>query len=400
MGPKDSRPRHEEHRHEEGELPEGVGVAFDGEAGEYLYRKGWLLVDEDDADDAERALRDDGVKTARRQDDSTNRLGLSLLQVDDEEPVAPLVTRLRGTGHGRQLRVSPQYMVSLDSHVMWAPGWDPPRPAEPRPDTRAVQRAEGEGVTVGVVDTGAVSHPWFAGRVDTHDDDIANTDADGALDAEAGHGTFVAGIVLQHAPGARVVARRAESRGGLTDELAVADAILAMPDVDILNLSLGSYGHDDQPPLALVAALRLLWERNPDVVVVASAGNDGWDRPFWPAAAKRVIAVGALDDFDERGERTEFTNFGWWVDACANGLDAHSTFLEWDGPVARHGRGPFTGWARWSGTSFAAPRVAGQIAAEASETKDVAEAAFRLVGMRGLPRKPGLGAVANRSPVA
>ena len=50
----------------------------------------------------------------------------------------------------------------------------------------------------------------------------------------------------------------------------------------------------------------------------------------------------------------------------------HSTFLDWSGPM-EHPRGSqqaFQGWAYWSGTSFAAPRVAGAIAALAAERPD------------------------------
>ncbi|NED51479.1 peptidase S8 and S53 subtilisin kexin sedolisin, partial [Micromonospora aurantiaca] len=52
-------------------------------------------------------------------------------------------------------------------------------------------------------------------------------------------------------------------------------------------------------------------------VVVACAGNAATDRPFWPAAMKPVIGVAALDGAD----RAWFSNHGWWVDACAQGVD-------------------------------------------------------------------------------
>ena len=52
---------------------------------------------------------------------------------------------------------------------------------------------------------------------------------------------------------------------------------------------------------------------------------------------------------------------------------------------ARH----FEGWARWSGTSFATPAVAGAIAALAERDGiDVRDAAFRLIQAVGAPRVP------------
>jgi len=62
-------------------------------------------------------------------------------------------------------------------------------------------------------------------------------------------------------------------------------------------------------------------------------------------------------------ERASFSNYGWWVDAAAPGEKIASSFLT-------HGREngeEFHGYAKWSGTSFAAPYVAGKIAALMSD---------------------------------
>jgi subtilisin family serine protease len=64
-------------------------------------------------------------------------------------------------------------------------------------------------------------------------------------------------------------------------------------------------------------------------------------------------------------ERAWFSNFGDWVTAWAPGVDIVSTFFHHNGPaVPIGGLDPdnYTGWAEWSGTSFAAPQVAGSIA--------------------------------------
>ena len=56
---------------------------------------------------------------------------------------------------------------------------------------------------------------------------------------------------------------------------------------------------------------------------------------------------------------------GDWCDCCTRGEYVYSTFVRWDGPVEgepltdiEH----FQGWARWDGTSFAAPKVSAAIA--------------------------------------
>jgi subtilisin family serine protease len=119
----------------------------------------------------------------------------------------------------------------------------------------------------------------------------------------------------------------------------------------------------DVAPPGLDRALRLL--RQYDAVVVAAAGNNSCSQPFFPAADERVLAVAAID---ADGHRARFSNFGPWVDACAIGVDVKSTFVrgKWDKQHMHNPNNPapnFTHpYAKWSGTSFAAPRVAGAIA--------------------------------------
>ena len=73
-----------------------------------------------------------------------------------------------------------------------------------------------------------------------------------------------------------------------------------------------------------------------------------------------MVGVGAVD----ADGRSVFSNFGPWVDASAPGVDVVSTFFtefddtDADGVCVDR----YRGWASWSGTSFAAPKVAGAIA--------------------------------------
>ena len=110
---------------------------------------------------------------------------------------------------------------------------------------------------------------------------------------------------------------------------------------------------------------------------------------MWPAAMKRVVAVGALDK--EGKQRAPFSNYGWWVDCCTPAVDVLSSFVAFAeaGPPAA-GRTPqsFEGWATWSGTSFAAPKVAGEIVAlKTSKNLPTARAAADqlLSGTKWLP---------------
>ena len=105
-------------------------------------------------------------------------------------------------------------------------------------------------------------------------------------------------------------------------------------------------------------------------MLVAAAGNDSWAAPFWPAAFDWCVGVGSLD---RDGRVSDFSNFGVSADVYALGRNLvnafpDGTFVCHESPDKGDVRVFSTGMARWSGTSFAAPVVAGLIAREISET--------------------------------
>jgi subtilisin family serine protease len=193
---------------------------------------------------------------------------------------------------------------------------------------------------------------------DEPDDDPSTSDGIGIVDRAAGHGTFIAGIVRRLCPEANVYIEGVLSSFGDGDDNTVGQGIehathaLGRP-FDVIIMSLGCYTADDRPPpLADTVAANI----GAGTVVVASAGNEASARPQYPAALPDVVSVGALGP----AGRATFSNFGPWVDACAPGVDVLSTYLfheETGGP-----RRSYDGYATWSGTSFAAPKVAAAIA--------------------------------------
>lgn len=188
-------------------------------------------------------------------------------------------------------------------------------------------------------------------------------------------------------PRERIVARRIlTGTAGSASDLAVARGLLESADAHIINCSFSGPVLDDGSPLAVERALAQL---PPTTVVVACAGNQGTERQQWPAASKRVIAVGAIQRRGGDGaafDRPDFSNFGGWVDCCAPGVDVESTFIKGFG---------FEGFASWTGTSMACPQVAGAIAALATADGDARGAAYRLVQDPARPRIPGLGAIVD-----
>ncbi len=272
-----------------------------------------------------------------------------------------------------------------------------------------------------VLDSGTGTHPWFADgflrvRASAQAAVVANSTGSpaggpviagsedgpvteepliGALASHYGHGTFIAGVVRQIAPMAQVSMVRIMHSDGvayesdlmcalesvLADAYRRADGDLSAEPVDVLSLSLG-YFHEDGDTLSphLMSVLDQLTALG--VVVVAAAGNFATRRPFYPAAfAPRyaggtgapLLSVGALNP---NASIALFSNDGPWVNCFATGAAMVSTF-----PVTSAGsRQPdfsvaggtrqgldlddfASGFAVWSGTSFAAPAVAAHVAA-------------------------------------
>jgi hypothetical protein len=238
-------------------------------------------------------------------------------------------------------------------------------------------RDAGAGVRVSVVDTGWYAPaetnpetPWLAGDIEGDLETVNPT----AIHPYAGHGTFVAGIVRCLAPGTYIEIEGVLTKAGAVYESEITKELNeAMQDrdkPDLISISAGTYTRNDLGLIGFeaLAAHYELSEGESAVLVVAAAGNDSSDRPFWPAAFPWVVSVGSLD---ADGCVSDFSNVGKWVDMYAHGRDLVNAFPtgtytchepEHLGEVRS-----FTGLAQWSGTSFATPVVTGLIAAYMSE---------------------------------
>ncbi|MGH9246633.1 MAG: S8 family peptidase [Acidimicrobiales bacterium] len=293
-------------------------------------------------------------------------------------------------------RVAPNHVLYGINHVVIGPGRSPTRASQP---FRSFPQTDvGHGVKIVVLDTGIIKHPLLASFDPAEIDPPNDSPVDSELDFEAGHGTFIEGVIRQYAPAADVMHKKVlTSEGRVSDTLLAQRLLSDCGDFDIINLSLGGYTHGNAGPFALPIVLEALRHKNPKQAVVAAAGNDHTDRPFFPAAMKAVIGVAACDDQDNRAD---YSNFGWWVDARAVGEHV-STFFDLPGQgqpgaLNQHNSNQaaeFDWWASWAGTSFAAPVVVGAVAAEISANSGLTarEAAARLLVVNAPTWKPTLG---------
>ncbi|MEU2120060.1 type VII secretion-associated serine protease mycosin [Streptomyces sp. NPDC016459] len=231
------------------------------------------------------------------------------------------------------------------------------------------QDTKGKGVRVAVIDTGVDDvNPQLRTAVDAKaGKDYLKPDkknpgfgdelrgkTDGTVD-DVGHGTKVAGIIAARpragtgfvglAPEATIIPIRQndEKNSGKSDTMALAIDHAVAKGAHVINISQDTTQTlDADSPMAksVAAALR------ENVVVVASAGNDGMDgklKTTYPAAFPGVLAVASSD---RNNERAAFSQSGTFVGVAAPGVDIVSTV-------------PGGGQCVDNGTSFSAPYVAG-----------------------------------------
>ncbi len=238
----------------------------------------------------------------------------------------------------------------------------------------------GSPVRVAVIDTGMTNQSrtdgWFTGIKSKGVDKLNEVKPlDDRNDYFAGHGTFTAGIIRQRSATCEIVVYRFTRTDGLGTDTDAADALLRAADDAaaevpgqplIINASFGAPDVDGEPPLALREAVDHIAQAYPDVLIVASAGNDGSGHRLYPAGFDKpnVRAVGALNpDLS----RADFSNHGDWVHCSAVGVGVVSTFVQGLTPP-ESGLGvpdvtfPATPWATWTGTSFTAPQISGAVA--------------------------------------
>jgi hypothetical protein len=319
-----------------------------------------------------------------------------------EVDIPRLVVELRAHRAGDPVpNVGPNHVLCSE------PNWEGGSGGEPQPagslNEAPWEKANDEAPGIAVLDTGfdpsvPFLHPGLKWRIvypsGTEENPITSS---GYFAQQAGHGTFNCGICMRVAPQVRIRQVRVLDPAGITDDLCVAKAMVGQADAPVINLSLGGYTQQDRPPTASSVALRRLDE---NVVVVAASGNHGSDEPFWPAAFKRVIGVGALDTTNGQQKLATFSNYGDWVNIYAPGVNVLSTYLKGMWKLPTDTTGWFIdGWATWQGTSFAAPQVAAAIADIARQPGVTArQAALRVLsharwvtgpGANGGPGWPG-----------
>jgi len=223
------------------------------------------------------------------------------------------------------------------------------------------EETKGEGVTVGVIDSGiADDHPDLEGNIA---DAVDFTGSGDPCDYN-GHGTHVSGTIAADnqgkgivgvAPNAKILSLKALSSEGYGSMLWTMNALRYAIDkeVDVINMSLGG------PHLPRLHKL-VKEATNKGITVVAASGNEGDGLIFTPEISfpgyyPESVQVGAIDF---NGRLAYFSNTNENVDVLAPGVNILSTY-------------PNGQYARLDGTSMATPHISGLIALYKSLGKEI-----------------------------
>lgn len=204
----------------------------------------------------------------------------------------------------------------------------------------------GQTIRVAVIDTGIANHPDLAGRVV----DGISFESGEYWEDFIGHGTLVAGIIaavddgnhlIGVAPKVSLYAIKAYST-----VQAWIDGInwAVIKGVHIISISQGIYEYNRDLETAVTNA------HNSGVLLIAASGNNNAGIVMYPAAFTSVIAVGAIDQNDNRWvEDGDGSNYGAQLELAAPGENINSTF-------------PPNTYIELNGTSYAVPHVTGTAA--------------------------------------
>ncbi|GEA27353.1 subtilisin [Microcystis aeruginosa NIES-4325] len=252
----------------------------------------------------------------------------------------------------------------------------------------------GQGIVVAVLDTGVDrNHADLAGNIWTNGGEIANdgldNDGNGYVDDVYGwnfangnnntldgnsHGTHVAGTIAAANNGfgatgvaynSRIMPVKVLSDSGSGSYSGVAQGIRYAVDngADVINMSLGGGSTDS----AVQSALQYASSRG--VIVVMAAGNEGAAQPGYPASSATSwgLAVGAVNSsnqmasFSNRAGSNSSMSY-----VTAPGVQVYSTL-------------PNGGYGFLSGTSMAAPHVAGVVALMLNANPNLTDAQVRQI---------------------
>lgn len=243
--------------------------------------------------------------------------------------------------------------------------------------------AKGKGVTIGLLDTGVdASHPDLDGKISAwaEFDSLGRPVAGSKPHDSDEHGTHCAGTLVGGAASGRATGVAPEAKiaaalvlngeeGGTDAQVLKGIDWAVEQQVDVISMSLGGLVMDALMPSTYTEAILSCVEAG--IPVVAAIGNEGEQTTGSPGNDIFALSVGATDPDDRvagfSGGRTQIVRESDFIQENFLPLPFSKPDLSAPG-VAIYSSVPGGGWKALSGTSMAAPHVAGAIALLLSAT--------------------------------
>jgi serine protease AprX len=252
----------------------------------------------------------------------------------------PLLTQLPGVRG---------VMPDLPTHVQSTPGTYNNVPSVYKKTTGGVALsnagAQGQGVTVALIDTGVTAMPDIAGAMLKVTDpgslvsyDCVNLTSEPNCNDSYGHGTFMAGIIAGNgvasngkytgmAPAAKIISLKISGASGASDVSTIIAALQwvvlnkVQYNIRVLNLSLGTDSTQSYTIDPLDFAVEKAWQAGIVVNVAASNRGPAAGTISKPADDPFVVTVGAIDDLGTNGQNDDILpNFSGRGPTAADGL--------------------------------------------------------------------------------
>lgn len=212
---------------------------------------------------------------------------------------------------------------------------------------------KGKGITFAVFDSGVKPVSWLKGKV--------IPGVKGADDDTNGHGTFVAGQLIEWCPDAEILSYNALKTGSCSQEdlngalESFLQYVKENPGQYIVNMSLSG---DYDPNLPKIVEFERLLEElvSWNIPVVVAAGNDGEEAlNKYPSCFECPICVSALQ---KDGKRASFSTWHNEVDFTDFGVGVKGLGLRDNTTITK------------SGTSMSCPNLAGKLGLYMSMVKE------------------------------
>ncbi|MDN7244579.1 S8 family serine peptidase [Planococcus shenhongbingii] len=307
-----------------------------------------LAKDQNETDQVIIKLKDDASISLKNSvtvaSDPPGNDQLLALEVPENQSVDAFIDDLEK--HEDIQSVEPDYRVEL-SYTLNDPSFNNLQYHHQKMETKlAWDKTRGSAdVIVAVIDDGIdISHPELKTQILNPFDTVKESSSVAA----GAHGTHVAGIIgasINNGLGGAGIAPAAKimpinvfnGNFAYTSEIIEGIYRAVEQGADIINLSLGGYAYSSAFNEAIQAA------HKKGVVIIAAAGNERIEKPYYPASYANVISVASSTSLDKA---SDFSNFGKNIDITAPGTAIYSTL-------------PKGAYGLMSGTSMATPMVSG-----------------------------------------